>query len=176
MTIVTDQLSISFQADGSHYSEQFDDIYFDTESGYQQSEQVFIRGNQLAEQLIAYNGDKPFTIGETGFGTGLNFLLTLKLLDNLLLENRGSDVPDIHFISTEKFPMSKEQLTQSLSSLPTLSKYSQLLVDCYPDELGEKISLSFFNNKVTLSIYFDDSTEALSKLTLKRKGSSMLGI
>jgi len=68
---------ISFQADGSPYSEQFDDIYFDTESGSKQSEQVFIQGNNVEQQLL--QADSRFTIGETGFGSVLNFLLTLEL-------------------------------------------------------------------------------------------------
>ena len=71
---VTSINKITFRDDGSPYSEQFNDIYFDTESGYQQSEHVFIKGNNIAENLI--NCPQEYTIAETGFGTGLNFLLT----------------------------------------------------------------------------------------------------
>ena len=31
---------LSFQQDGTPYSEEFNDIYFDSESGYQQSEDI----------------------------------------------------------------------------------------------------------------------------------------
>ena len=67
---------LNFQNNGAPYSLQFDDIYFDTNEGYQQSQVVFLDGNQINNRLVA--SKELFTIGETGFGTGLNFLLTVK--------------------------------------------------------------------------------------------------
>ncbi|MFT6419383.1 MAG: tRNA 5-methylaminomethyl-2-thiouridine biosynthesis bifunctional protein, partial [Cognaticolwellia sp.] len=70
-----DQTKITFQSDGSPYSSQFEDIYFDTNHGTSQSECVFINGNKIKTRLAKY--PEKFVIAETGFGTGLNFLLTL---------------------------------------------------------------------------------------------------
>ena len=38
-------IKLSFQRDGTPFSEEFNDIYFDSKSGYQQSEDIFIQGN-----------------------------------------------------------------------------------------------------------------------------------
>ena len=66
---------LSYQKNGAPYCQRFDDIYFDTESGTEQSDFVFIQKNQIEIRLS--KKIETFTIAETGFGTGLNFLLTL---------------------------------------------------------------------------------------------------
>jgi len=156
---------IRFQPDGSPYSEQFDDIYFDTESGYQQSEHVFVRGNNIKLRLS--QAESEFTIGETGFGTGLNFLLTLKTYLEL---SESKELPTLHFISTEKYPLTKEQLARSLDSLPEISHLSEMLVEVYPKEITEDCSFRLLNGKIKVSLLIDDSTVGLSKLRTNKKG------
>ena len=58
--------------DGQPYSPEFDDIYFSADKGVEETEHVFIQHNQL-QQRFANNAD--FVIVETGFGSGLNFLV-----------------------------------------------------------------------------------------------------
>ena len=65
-----DQAKITFQEDGSPFSSQFEDIYFDTNQGTSQSECVFINGNNIKSRLAKL--PEKFVIAETGFGTGLN--------------------------------------------------------------------------------------------------------
>lgn len=161
---MTDQYSISFQADGSPYSQHFDDIYFDTDDGYQQSEAVFIGGNELAQNFAQLSNDSNLTIAETGFGTGLNFLLTLKHLFLQFNSAEISSLPSITYISTEKFPLTKAELEKSLAILPQLSTYSALLLSKYPKEVTDDIELSFFEGKITLKLLYGDATESFSKL------------
>ena len=78
---MTNKTNITFQKDGSPYSSQFEDIYFDTEQGTSQSECVFINGNNIRSRLATC--PKKFVIAETGFGTGLNFLLTLDVFQKI---------------------------------------------------------------------------------------------
>ena len=155
---------IIFREDGSPYSEKFNDIYFDTESGVQQSEQVFIQGNNIPDNLL--NAIDEFTIGETGFGTGLNFLLTLKLYQQLSQEK--TLVP-LHFISTEKYPLSKAQLEKSLQSLVLLKDESAQLIQQYPEQPSDKFECHFLAGKIKLTLFFADSTQAFSAISLLRK-------
>ncbi|MGB1262886.1 MAG: bifunctional tRNA (5-methylaminomethyl-2-thiouridine)(34)-methyltransferase MnmD/FAD-dependent 5-carboxymethylaminomethyl-2-thiouridine(34) oxidoreductase MnmC [Cognaticolwellia sp.] len=161
---MTEQTNIIFQKDGSPYSQQFDDIYFDTVQGTSQSECVFIAGNNIHSRLA--NSTGTFVIAETGFGTGLNFLLTLKIFQQLTKNNTGR----LHFISVEKYPLSKAQLAQSLEILPQLAECSQQLLAQYPEQPNGNISLSFLDNKVTLQLIFDDATTGLSSLNLAKHG------
>ncbi len=162
---------LSFQQDGAPYSKQFTDIYFDSESGYQQSEQVFLLGNNISNRIK--HKDDRFVIMETGFGTGLNFLLTLQAYHKLQQEVTHKELPELSFISVEKFPLTKQQLTKSLQALPQLTYFSDLLLAQYPElscdaDKIEEFSLSFFNHKVTLKVIINDATEGLSNINAKK--------
>lgn len=157
--------NISFRADGSPFSDKFNDIYFDTEFGYQQSNDVFIEGNNIKEKLLAANG--TITIAETGFGTGLNFLLTLKLYMSL---NEQVLQTNLHFISTEISPLTRLQIQQSLRCFPSLSDELSLLLEQYPETFSQKCEIKLLNERVTLTLLFQDSTDALSKLSNRKTG------
>ena len=168
---MTDPTSISFQEDGAPFSLQFNDIYFDTESGCQQSEQVFINGNNITERIL--DKTKPIVIGETGFGTGLNFFLTA---DKLLraIDQLGSDnVASIHFISVEKYPLSKEQISKSLAMWPELKPIIEQTLVQYPDTPtntpNKRCDIDLLDGKLKLTILFDDAAAAFSSLKLKPK-------
>lgn len=170
---MTNQTNISFQNDGSPYSTQFNDIYFDTVQGTSQSECVFIDGNKLRTRLAKLT--ERFVIAETGFGTGLNFLLTLEVFHQLKqekdnsLQNTSNSCPNtLHFISVEKYPLSKAQLIQSLNALPQLAAFSQQLIEQYPETPTENITLSFLDGAVTLQLIFDDATQGLAALNAEK--------
>ncbi|QBG37408.1 bifunctional tRNA (5-methylaminomethyl-2-thiouridine)(34)-methyltransferase MnmD/FAD-dependent 5-carboxymethylaminomethyl-2-thiouridine(34) oxidoreductase MnmC [Litorilituus sediminis] len=156
---------LSFQSDGAPYCLRFNDIYFDSNSGYQQSSDIFITANNIFQRFLT--AKKTITIAETGFGTGLNFLLTLQAYQNAT-EQAEHALGEVHFISVEKYPLTKAQLSQSLSILPQLSALTELLVSQYPSgdasQFGESFHAEFFNGKVKLTILFDDASTALENL------------
>jgi len=162
---MSDKAKIIFQDDGSPYSEEFDDIYFDTESGFLQSEQVFVNGNNIAQRIISTKDE--FTIAETGFGTGLNFLLTMAVFRELSARHT---LPKLHFITTEKYPLSKAQLAQSLSSLSSLSEETDALISSYPDVLTENTTMQFLEGAVKLTILVGDATAGFEQLSVPRSG------
>jgi len=168
--IVIKKTKLSFNQHGTPYSEQFNDIYFDCESGYRQSEQIFIIGNNISER-IKQTSDF-FVIGETGFGTGLNFLLTLQAYHKLQQESVNKKCAKLNFISVEKYPLTKEQLAKSLQALPQLSYFSDLLLAQYPEfescnEELKEFSLTFFDAQVTLKVIVDDAAKGLSKINAR---------
>ena len=57
--------------DGILRADNFDDLYFSADNGLEESQHVFIDGNHIADRI---SNAAHFTIAETGFGTGLNFL------------------------------------------------------------------------------------------------------
>ena len=79
----------------------------------------------------------------------------------------------LHFISVEKYPLSKAQLAQSLKILPELEHFSQQLIAQYPESPEENITLSFINGAVTLELIFDDATAGLANLQLDKKPHQM---
>ncbi len=69
---------IEWEADGTPYAPRFGDVYHSRAGALGQARHVFLQGNRLAERWQAPHpaGRRGFTILETGFGLGSNFLAT----------------------------------------------------------------------------------------------------
>ena len=65
--------ALAFDANGTPCSPRYGDVYHSADSGPGQARHVFIGGNDLSSRWAA---TRVFTIVETGFGLGLNFLAT----------------------------------------------------------------------------------------------------
>lgn len=138
-------------------SEQFDDVYFSAADGLAETRHVFIEGNDLPRRLAAWSPDKVFTICETGFGTGLNFLAALKLCRELKT-NR------FEFISFEKYPVTADFIDQSLSHWrDDIGRELDALLKVYPVDLSgrQRVSLA---GEVGLDLIFGDVNAEISKL------------
>ena len=162
---------LSYQEDGSPYCQRFDEVYFDRESGCQQSDFIFIQKSHIKLRLQA--AEKTFTVAETGFGTGLNFLLTLQAYQKAQLASTTPLAP-LHFISVEKYPLSKEQLVQSLSLLPQLEQLALALTNSYPEgaveQFEQEFQATFLNGQVRLTLIFDDAALGYSSLRCSKHG------
>jgi len=87
-------------------STRFDDPYFSLAGGLAETRHVFLAGNGLPERL------RPgFSIGELGFGTGLNMLATL-------IACREAGVEGLRFTSFEAFPMAADDIARALAAFP----------------------------------------------------------
>jgi len=146
--------------DGLPYSPAFDDVYFSSDDGLLETEYVFIQGNALISrwQLLAGNA---FTVLETGFGTGLNFLCACKAW----LEYAPAHAV-LHFTSVEKFPLSTPDMHKALLHWQTLQVIADELFAHY-DTLLDTGTVSLFNNRVQLQVLFGDATACLSGLDIK---------
>ncbi len=171
--MVTTSPDLTFKQDGTPFSKLFNDIYFDSEYGYQQSEQIFIHGNDVCRRIK--QAKNSFVIAETGFGTGLNFLLTLQAYQKSQQDIAPTECVNLSFISVEKYPLTKAQLALSLQSLPQLSSLAELLLAQYPEdhannEVLKEFSASFFDSKVTLKVIFNDATQGLAGIAAPKNG------
>jgi tRNA 5-methylaminomethyl-2-thiouridine biosynthesis bifunctional protein len=117
-------------------SAQFDDVYFNTLGGLDESNYVFIEPNLTPERLISAE-NTPLTIIELGLGTGLNLLLTIAKQENIKAGSASNldDTPKfrpIHYIAIEKYPLQTADIQKALMLFPELKKYSQIWLNNYP--------------------------------------------
>ncbi len=166
---------IQWLESGEPYSRQFQDYYFSTDGGFRESEYVFLKPNRFPERFYQTENNhlqEPLKIGETGFGTGLNFLVTLYHW----LQSSKSRHP-IHYISVEKFPFSKAQLTRIytifIRQWPQLSQACTLFLDSYPDSLSQQASFKshFLNGHFKISLLTGDAQQQLAQLLPANKQS-----
>ena len=143
---------------------QFDDIYFSGLQGLQESEYVFLQHNQLQQRWqqldnTAPAGKRCFTIAETGFGTGLNFLAAWQLWQQYAPDNW-----QLHFISCEKHPLRRNDLRRALSLWPELQGHAEQLCNDYPCLIPGHHLLKFDRGQVNLHLLLGDAIDGLQQL------------
>lgn len=154
-----DQAEISWDGAGHPFSSKFNDVYYSKEDGQQEKQFVFLDLNQLKSrwQNLPAASAGHFTLVETGFGTGLNFLLTYKLW----CETAPASW-QLHYLSIERYPLARVDLQRAISTLPETLKGDQLLA-VYPDP-----SVGFhrchFDHNVNLTLLYDDVLTCLERL------------
>lgn len=129
----------------------FDDVYFNDDNAIAESNYVFINGNQLLQQFIQHN-ETTFIIGETGFGSGLNFLIVWHHFLQFRHCYPDHILKKLSFFSVEKFPLSLEEMqTIHLNILQDneLIKLANQLQQFWP-------AYHHTFEQVTLDILFDD--------------------
>ena len=150
--------SLSWGDDGAPHSNQFDDVYFDKESGLEETRYVFLHNNHLAERWKSLKKN-AFVIAETGFGTGLNFLCAWQDF----LAEAPSD-KQLHFISVEKYPLTKGMLIDALKMWPSLSHFSQQLIEAYPEICHGMHRVELEQGKIQLTLWFGEAEEGFAAL------------
>lgn len=130
----------------------FGDPYFAREDGRAETQAVFIAGNGLPGRWAQR---RLFTIGELGFGTGLNFFETLATW------RRSAGVNEhITYVSFERYPMAGDDLARALRPWPDLRKDAeQLLKQWPPAPQTDVLRVSF--GKMALEVHLGDAGERL---------------
>ena len=148
----------------------FDDVYFSVQDGVAESFEHFIVGNDLINRFSALPDNAHFTILETGFGSGLNFILTA----DLFLKH-APKTAHLHFVSVEGYPLSPLDMEKILSlalntdganELDIDTSLIQQLLSIYPVPCRgfHRDELSGDKSRVDLTLYMgkmDDFVPAL---------------
>lgn len=161
--------SINFNESGTPVASAFDDVYFSNESGIQETQFVFIDSNHLNERWLKTT-QSSFHIGETGFGTGLNFLVAAQQFMSFRKNNPTSPLHQLYFLSTEKFPLTKLDLRKALTLWPELSILSDAFIKQYPMALPGLHRIHLFNNQVVLDLWLGDATEGFTHAHAHNEG------
>ncbi|MEH6590463.1 MAG: bifunctional tRNA (5-methylaminomethyl-2-thiouridine)(34)-methyltransferase MnmD/FAD-dependent 5-carboxymethylaminomethyl-2-thiouridine(34) oxidoreductase MnmC [Halioglobus sp.] len=139
-------------------SVQFGDAYYSFADGIDESLYVFLTGNRLKERLSNHDRD-VFCILETGFGTGLNFLLSFAAWQAI-----PQPKPRLHYIAIEKYPLHQTDLQRALANWPTLAEQAQQLLQHYPHPVPGQHRIGLDNGQLTLDLWFEDVSDAITDI------------
>lgn len=145
---------LSWNEGDAPFSERFGDVYFSSKDGLAEARQVFLEGNDLPS---AWAGRDTFTIGETGFGTGLNFCATVQLW----LETRPAGGL-LHYVGVEGFPLEADDCYRALARWPELTPIASALRDRYPDPVPGMHRIHFDEWGVILTLAIGEAGKMLS--------------
>ena len=145
--------------DGQPYSPHFGDVYFSRASGIDETRHVFIEGNRLAERFAALAPGATFAIGETGFGTGLNFLCAWQVF-----EAQAHPEARLHFVSTEILPLPAGELARALALWPQLSALARHVLDQWDELPCGWQRFVFDGGRITLTLLVGDARATLPQV------------
>ena len=145
--------------DGEPFSPAFEDHYFSRDNGPAETRHVFLDGNDLSSRFAALSPGDTFVIGETGFGTGLNFLCAA-----MLFAQRAPESCRLHFVSVEKYPLRHQDLALALQRWPDLSTLGAELVANWPALTPGFHRRHIMDGRVILTLMFGDAHAMLAQL------------
>ncbi|HDR2159065.1 TPA: bifunctional tRNA (5-methylaminomethyl-2-thiouridine)(34)-methyltransferase MnmD/FAD-dependent 5-carboxymethylaminomethyl-2-thiouridine(34) oxidoreductase MnmC [Enterobacter cancerogenus] len=155
--------NLEFNAEGTPVSRDFDDVYFSNDNGLEETRYVFLEGNHLSARFP----DHPrnlFVVGESGFGTGLNFLTLWQAFDRFCAQQPEATLQRLHFISFEKFPLTAHDLKLAHQRWPELAPWAEQLQAQWPPALGGCHRLVLDGGRVTLDLWLGDINDLTDKL------------
>ncbi len=138
------------------HSTQFDDYYFSSDDGLAEVEHTFIEPNQLVERFSQSHAGKVFRVAETGFGSGLNFLVVVQHW----LHHSPTD-HQLHFLSFEKYPMHWADIERVHQHYPQFQGVTDALKAQYPLLMPGWHDLWLFEGRVRLTLWFGDVLQGL---------------
>ncbi|OTG64665.1 FAD-dependent 5-carboxymethylaminomethyl-2-thiouridine(34) oxidoreductase MnmC [Acinetobacter silvestris] len=141
-------------------SNQFSDVYFSKDNGLLEARHVFLAGNDLPTRLANLQDFEYFSVGETGFGTGLNILALWQLWQQV----RPANQSHLHTISVEKFPLTKQDLIRALKVWPELKPLADQLIQKYPILIAGCHRLHFPNERFSLDLWLGDAHDVLPNI------------
>ncbi|MBB39749.1 MULTISPECIES: FAD-dependent 5-carboxymethylaminomethyl-2-thiouridine(34) oxidoreductase MnmC [Hyphomonas] len=153
MSRLLTQPEIDWKEDGTPVARAAGDVYFTAGDGLAETRAVFLAGCGLPE---GWSGRESFTIGETGFGTGLNFLAAW----DLWRQTRPSPTAFLHFVSYEGFPLAREDAARALSAWPELADLSDRLISVWPGPVRGVRHVVWPEDGVSLTLHLADIAES----------------
>jgi tRNA U34 5-methylaminomethyl-2-thiouridine-forming methyltransferase MnmC len=132
--------------DGLPQSSLYGDVYFSSVDGLAETRAVFLAGCGLPERFA----EQPdFTVGELGFGSGLNIAALLDLW-------RREKPPNgkLHIFSIEAHPLDRDEAARILAHWPELGEAAQVLLDHWPGRARgfHRIDLPGFDAVLDLAV------------------------
>jgi tRNA 5-methylaminomethyl-2-thiouridine biosynthesis bifunctional protein len=155
--------NLEFNAEGTPVSRDFDDVYFSNDNGLEETRYVFLGGNHLADRFPTHSR-QLFIVAESGFGTGLNFLTLWQAFTTFRTAHPDATLKRLHFISFEKYPLTRDDLKLAHQHWPELAPWAEPLQAQWPLPLAGCHRLLLDEGRVTLDLWFGDINDLTSKL------------
>jgi tRNA 5-methylaminomethyl-2-thiouridine biosynthesis bifunctional protein len=158
MARLPEHARVQFDETGFPIDEGHGDGFFSRADGLNETRAVFLDGCGLPDR---WADRSCFTIGELGFGTGLNLLATLQLWGNARPAGGW-----LHFVSFEAYPMRTEDAARTHALWPELSDLSETLLARWPACAAGVQRIELTQLRATLTLHIGDAGTMLPRANL----------
>jgi tRNA U34 5-methylaminomethyl-2-thiouridine-forming methyltransferase MnmC len=124
---------------------KFNDSYYSIYGGLEETNFVFLSGNNLPGRF-----NDGFHIAELGFGTGLNMLVSIEAFYKANIKGT------LYYTSFEKYPLEKSQAEKALKSFPLLNKNFLL------DQWSQK-TFSVISDRIIATVIIGDARKTVEQ-------------
>ncbi len=145
---------VEWTAEGLPRSRLYDDVYFSSQDGLAESRAVFLTGCGLPG---AWQGRTRFTVGELGFGSGLNIAALLTLWRETAPEGAHLSI-----FSVEAHPMPADDARRVLAHWPEIAQAARVLTDAWPSAARGFHRLDLPEFRASLDLAVMDVGDALA--------------
>ncbi|MGM0443629.1 MAG: tRNA (5-methylaminomethyl-2-thiouridine)(34)-methyltransferase MnmD [Fibrobacterota bacterium] len=147
---------------------QYGDCYFTSvDAGDRESEYVFVRGSGFADVLDSASSSAEICLGETGFGTGLNAIMTLRHC-----VASGKEIT-LQYCSVDKYPLSPDGIRRIIAPFYDRIQYSAEALLQGWSELYENLQQGFNRREIALGdtrmvldFFYGEARDFLSALSV----------
>jgi len=145
---------LEWRQDAVPVSTRFQDAYYSMEDGRAETSHTFVQGNDLPRRWPQMD---QCTIAELGFGTGLNFLETVRQW----LKYADAKATLI-FVSFEQYPLEASDLARALAPWKELENLASHLIKLWSPDF--EILDEMFDDRVRLLVFIGDANVRLPQL------------
>ena len=138
---------IAWDASGTAHAIDFGDAYPAPADGLARARGVYLAGNQLPAR---WAGREHFTVLETGFGAGHNFIATWDAWQRDPARSQW-----LHYVAVEGHPLARSDLVRAHARSPLLA-LAQTLAAAWPELTPNLHPLTFDGGRVRLLLAFGD--------------------
>ena len=146
---------VKINDEGVLFSQKYDEGYFSAYDGVGESRCVFLQANNLEQRFVGAN---HFSVGELGFGTGRNFLLTA----DLFLRQNKKGV--LYYISCEKYLLSSQMIDLALTNIAVDKKILKELLQKLPKQKVGFHLLNLAGGRIKLLLLLGEAERQLKNL------------
>ena len=142
------------------YAPTYADSYFGSDDPEAEGQHVFLNGNHLPQR---WQNAHYFTIGELGYGSGLNFLITA----DCWLKMHGK-CQHLTYIGFERSPLSSDQQSHILQLAPNCDPtLKNTIINNNPPPLAGYHRLEFCEGRIRLLLIYGEALPTLANISAK---------
>lgn len=151
---------LDWTEDGQARSALYDDVFFSQADGLAEAIHVFLGGNRLSERFAQLDAGETFTIGELGFGSGLNMLAAMNLW-----QNQAPRKARLHLVSFEKHLLPAHAIEKMLKPWPHLFARAEPILKGVTAERSGDLAIGFpDDDSIRLTVLLGDAAERMADM------------
>ncbi|WP_169307027.1 bifunctional tRNA (5-methylaminomethyl-2-thiouridine)(34)-methyltransferase MnmD/FAD-dependent 5-carboxymethylaminomethyl-2-thiouridine(34) oxidoreductase MnmC [Ferrimonas sediminicola] len=148
---------------------EFDDVYFSTVDGIDETRYVFLQHNGFPERFTEHPRN-TLVVAETGFGTGLNLMVLWHAFREFRRRHPDAPCKRLHFVTMEKYPVTEADLAKAHRHWPEFAEQCRQLKSAYPMPIPGCHRMEFDQGQVVVDLWLGDVNQCLEQMYAPEEG------